>query len=428
MSAYVRHAPRVSARIWGSAVHGGKSRRLRLVRHVGPVLGVKDVRDACSLGVRTSPADCVMCRKTALRLVNGRIHLLTQKKQQHLASTGKEISTLLATGKYDSARIKVEGLLREERLVAAYEILDLFLELITQRMAVLERAKCVRKRKRRGRVQAGVVSTPDTLLRTVPDEMREAVTTVLYMSARASLELPELETIRGQLATKYGKELVLQSCTEASATAAGVNDRILALMSVSPPPADIKLRRLKELAEHHGVPFDEAKVGTSILGVAHDMVAVSTPGQAAAWTEPEPAPTEAELHPGTAHSPAPVADGYVRVTSPPVVPLPSPAAHHNPDEEEYPNAAAAARSAAKSAEKAAHAAAAAARMASPDALSRQEVLAATPEASEPQEESQPACDDDLPSTPSDGPIPPPAAAEDDLDELTRRFEELKRRM
>jgi hypothetical protein len=261
----------------------------------------------------------------------------------------------------------------------------------------------------------------------VPDELREAVATVLYMSARASLELPELETIRTQLATKYGKELVAAACTEASAAAAGVNDRVLALMSVSPPPADIKLRRLKELADQHSVPFDEAKVETSILGVAHDMVAV--PGQAAAWTEP--LPTDAELHPGTADAPAPIADGYVRLASPPIVPLPSPPALHSPDEEEYPDAAAAARSAAKSAEKAAHAAAAAARMASPDALSRQEGLPATPEATEPQEESQPACDDDLPSTPSDAPTPPPAAAssaEDDLDALTRRFEELKRRM
>ena len=253
--------------------------------------------------------------------------------------------------------------------------------------------------------------------------MREAVTTVLYMSARASLELPELEAIRGQPATKFGKELVLAACSEASAASAGVNDRILALMSVAPPPGDIKLRRLKELAEQHGVPFDADKVGTSILGVAHDMVA--TPGQAAAWTEP--APTEAELQPGTANAPAPILDGYSvpRVTSPPVVPLPSPAAQHSPEEEEeYPNAAAAARAAAKSAEKAASAAAAAARLASP-----QEGLPRMPEAaSEPPEETHAACDDDLPSTPSDAPTPPPPAAEDDLDALTRRFEELKRRM
>jgi hypothetical protein len=150
------------------------------------------------------------------------------------------------------------------------------------------------------------------------------------------------------------------------------------------------------------------------------MVAVSTPGQAAAWTEPPP--TDAELHPGTADAPAPIADGYARVTSPPVVPLPSPPAHHSPDEEEYPNAAAAARSAAKSAETAARAAAAAASFSTLE-------LPRTPEATEPQEESQPACDDDLPSTPSDAPTPPPAAAEDDpLDALTRRFEELKQRM
>ncbi len=45
-----------------------------------------------------------------------------------------------------SQRAQVEGLLREERLVAAYEILDLFLELLSQRLPVLEKAKCVQRR------------------------------------------------------------------------------------------------------------------------------------------------------------------------------------------------------------------------------------------------------------------------------------------
>jgi hypothetical protein len=293
---------------------------------------------------------------------------------------------------------QVEGLLREERLVAAFEILDLFLELVTQRMAFLERA------------------------REVPAEMREAVTSILYMSARAGFELPELETLRVQFGIKYGKEFIAAACTEGTATTAGVNDRIIALMSVAPPPADIKLKRLEEVAKQHGVPFDDEKVKSTVLGIAHDLVATS--GQAA-WTE-EP-PLDKEHRPDSTGD-APKVDGYIaspggepaakaaHIASSPVVPLPETA-------EEYPDAASAARAAAKSAEKATAAAAAAARLAHVG-------VTQTPEAKAPCREQAAETGDELPSTPGDPPaaVPSPhAPQEEDLDALTRRFEELKRR-
>jgi hypothetical protein len=160
--------------------------------------------------------------KTALRLVCGRIRLVSNKKEAAQRALRREIADLVAAGKMDSARIRVrcsrartrnprvvnvaahelrharrpprasrcalgaprrpraraaaararkpllrtwfrvfaprtltaplsrqvEGLMREERLVCAYEILDLFLQLLVQRLAVLEKAKCVVSRTR----------------------------------------------------------------------------------------------------------------------------------------------------------------------------------------------------------------------------------------------------------------------------------------
>ena len=63
--------------------------------------------------------------KTALRLCVGRIKLLQNKKRTALASLRREIADLLRARKYDSARVRVEAVLREEALLDAFEVLHL---------------------------------------------------------------------------------------------------------------------------------------------------------------------------------------------------------------------------------------------------------------------------------------------------------------
>ena len=54
----------------------------------------------------------------------------------------RELATLLATGKEESARIKVEGVLREMNLQVVLEVCELFCELLTVRQRQLEADKC----------------------------------------------------------------------------------------------------------------------------------------------------------------------------------------------------------------------------------------------------------------------------------------------
>jgi hypothetical protein len=56
----------------------------------------------------------------------------------------RELASLLATGKEESARIKVEGVLREMNLQVVLEVCQLFCELLTVRQRQLEADKCVR--------------------------------------------------------------------------------------------------------------------------------------------------------------------------------------------------------------------------------------------------------------------------------------------
>jgi vacuolar protein sorting-associated protein IST1 len=374
--------------------------------------------------------------------------------------------------------------MREERLVCAYEILDLFSELLLQRLAVIEKAKGV------------------------PPELAEAIATVVYVAARCAEELPELAVIRGQLAAKYGAAFVAAACAEpppaspvrglsapASSPASPaspahaappVNERVVALLAVTPPPPALKLTRLGEIAAEHNVPFDASAASSSILGAAApDLVDVDTTG---VWAE-QPGPHMAAPLPQAAavQAAATLVDGWFQVSSPPdeghmsaaapaavrvaAIPPLTPLPARQPvggeqQEEEYADAASAARCAARSAEKAAHAASAAARLAGAAApLPTPAPAPAAPPAPRPAErdgsDAGDAADEDdagvgaqLPSTPSSTAkapatatpppppssppqAPPPAAAAavdepteevDELDELTRRFEALKRRM
>ena len=121
--------------------------------------------------------------KTALRLCVGRIKLLQNKKRTALASLRREIADLLRARKYDSARVRVEAVLREEALLDAFEVLHLHCDLLIVRVPLIDSSK------------------------DLPDDLRAPVATVTY-AARRTTELPELHQIASQFAGKYGREYV----------------------------------------------------------------------------------------------------------------------------------------------------------------------------------------------------------------------------
>ena len=94
----------------------------------------------------------------------------------------KEIADLLRAGRQDYAWIRVEATIREKNLSTAYEILELYLELLAVRSCLLEKAKGV------------------------PADMVEAITSLLYAAPRVA-DLPELLQVKSLIMQKFGKEL-----------------------------------------------------------------------------------------------------------------------------------------------------------------------------------------------------------------------------
>jgi hypothetical protein len=73
-------------------------------------------------------------RKVNLKLAITRLQLLKQKKSNLNNNARREIAQLLAQGAEDTARIKVESIIREDYLLEAYEVLELFCELMLARL------------------------------------------------------------------------------------------------------------------------------------------------------------------------------------------------------------------------------------------------------------------------------------------------------
>lgn len=81
--------------------------------------------------------------KVQLKLSINRLKMLQAKKaslNQHLR---REIATLLDKGKVESARIRVEHIIREDLLMEAMEMLELYCDLLLARFGLIEQYKYV---------------------------------------------------------------------------------------------------------------------------------------------------------------------------------------------------------------------------------------------------------------------------------------------
>ncbi|CAN6484759.1 unnamed protein product [Victoria cruziana] len=76
--------------------------------------------------------------KTLLKLTIPRIKLLRNRKEVQMKQMRKEIAKLLQTGQEATARIRVEHIIREQKTMDAYEIIELFSELISVRLPIIE--------------------------------------------------------------------------------------------------------------------------------------------------------------------------------------------------------------------------------------------------------------------------------------------------
>ncbi|KAJ3278597.1 Vacuolar protein sorting-associated protein ist1, partial [Borealophlyctis nickersoniae] len=173
--------------------------------------------------------------KVQLKLAINRLKLLQQKKTQFNQASRKEIAMLLEKGKEDSARVRVEHIIREDFNIEALEILELYSELLLARFGLLETMKHC------------------------DQAIAEAVNTIIYAAPRC--EVKELSMVRDQLIMKFGKEFAMAAMENQNDI---VNSRIVHKLKVQTPDPVLVNQYLKTIAKAYNVNWDGG-LGNDVL-------------------------------------------------------------------------------------------------------------------------------------------------------------------
>lgn len=141
------------------------------------------------------------------------------------------MAKLLDAGKIDSARIRVENIIRSDITTELHEILELYCELLLARAGLLDGSTC-------------------------DPGLEEAVRSIIYAAPKT--EIKELLTVRTLLGEKYGKPFVLEAMDN---TGGKVNEKVVKKLSVTPPKEELVQGYLEEIAKTYGVNWPKRDLG-----------------------------------------------------------------------------------------------------------------------------------------------------------------------
>ncbi|KAK7492079.1 hypothetical protein BaRGS_00016743 [Batillaria attramentaria] len=167
--------------------------------------------------------------KTNLRLTINRLKLLEKKKTELALKARKEIADYISAGKEDRARIRVEHIIREDYLVEAMELLEMYCDLLLARFGLIHTQK------------------------EIDPGLEEAIASLIWATPRLQADIMELKAIADEFAAKYGKEFA-QACR--SNALSNVSEKVMHKLSVQAPPKTLVERYMVEIAKSYNVPFE----------------------------------------------------------------------------------------------------------------------------------------------------------------------------
>ncbi|XP_055913630.1 IST1 homolog isoform X2 [Eupeodes corollae] len=168
--------------------------------------------------------------KTNLRLALNRLKLLEKKKAELAQKARKEIADYLATGKTERAKIRVEHIIREDYLVEAMEIVEMYCDLLLARFGLV------------------------TQMKELDDGIAEAVYSLVWVSMRLQSDINELKVISDVFIHKYGPVF-----TERARTATGehhVSEKLMHKLNIQAPPKLLVEKYLIEIAKNYNIEYE----------------------------------------------------------------------------------------------------------------------------------------------------------------------------
>ncbi|CAI8594639.1 unnamed protein product [Vicia faba] len=232
------------------------------------------------------PAKC----KTALKLAVSRIKLLRNKREAQVKQLRRELAKLLENGQDQTARIRVEHVVREEKTMAAYELVEIYCELMAARLPMIESQK------------------------NCPIDLKEAISSVIFATPRCS-DIPELADVKKHMASKYGKEFV--SAAVELRPDCGVNRLLVEKLSAKAPDGPTKIKILTAIAEEHNIKWESKSFGDNDTKASQDLLVGPSTPEKSAYVEPfqvhVPPPVHDEKGPPNSDGPSqltPTHDAY----------------------------------------------------------------------------------------------------------------------
>jgi len=163
--------------------------------------------------------------KVQLKLSIARLRMVQQKDEAVSKQQRRAMAQLLEAGKVESAKIRVENIIRSDITTELHEILELYCELLLARTGLMEAQTC-------------------------DPGLEEAVKSLIYAAPRTDVK--ELQQVRNLLVDKYGKEFALEAIENSDQK---VSEKVLKKLTVTPPAQELVNGYLEEIARTYGVDW-----------------------------------------------------------------------------------------------------------------------------------------------------------------------------
>ncbi|XP_060801066.1 IST1 homolog isoform X2 [Amyelois transitella] len=166
--------------------------------------------------------------KTHLRLSINRLKLLEKKKTELAQKARKEIAEYIAAGKSERAKIRVEHIIREDYMVEAMEIVEMYCDLVLARFGMV------------------------TQMKELDEGLAEAISSLIWVAPRMHTDVQELKVISDLFTAKYGK-IYADACRNENVNT--ISEKLKHKMSVQSPPKILIEKYLIEIANNYNVEY-----------------------------------------------------------------------------------------------------------------------------------------------------------------------------
>ncbi|XP_038893459.1 uncharacterized protein LOC120082250 isoform X2 [Benincasa hispida] len=168
--------------------------------------------------------------KALVNLAISRLAVLANQRQVRASHARSDVVQLLQLGHHERALFRVEQVIKDQKLLDAYAIIESYCEVVLERIKLLEHE------------------------RECPEEIKEAISGLIFASSRCG-DFPELIEIRSVITSRFGKEFTARAIELRNNCAVG--PMIVQKLSARPSSLEIKLKLLKQIASEHGITLKD---------------------------------------------------------------------------------------------------------------------------------------------------------------------------